>query len=70
MADVIEMPHPSKNFFADMFDWINHPRFTSTDPIDWLAFAILLILAGLLWSKVVKQTLDTTIEVIDNAVAS
>lgn len=42
--------------------WILHPRYSDQDPIDWLAFAVLALLAGLLWSKVVKQTLDATLE--------
>lgn len=68
MADVITMPKKT-GLFASMFDWIHHPRFTDTDPIDWLAFAILLMLFGLLWSKVLKQTLDSTIEAIEEVAA-
>jgi hypothetical protein len=48
-----------------MLDWIHHPRFTRADPIDYLLFAVLLILLGLAWSKVVKQTLDATISTVE-----
>jgi hypothetical protein len=41
-----------------MLDWVLHPRFSDSDPIDWLAFVVLFVMAGVLWSKVVKQTLD------------
>jgi hypothetical protein len=44
-----------------MIDWIMHPIFTDSDPLDWLAFATILVMGGLLWSKVVKQTLDAKI---------
>jgi hypothetical protein len=48
-----------------MLDWIHHPRFTRADPIDYLLWALLLILLGLMWSKVVKQTLDATLETVE-----
>lgn len=39
-------------------DWILHPQFSDSDPVDWFAFLVLLLLGGLLWSKVVRQTLE------------
>ena len=68
MADVITMPRKT-GLFTSMFNWLSHPQFTDKDPIDWLAFAILLMLFGLLWSKVIKQTLDSTIETIEEVAA-
>lgn len=50
--------------FTKMIDWVLHPQFSDADPIDWLAFLVLAIIAGLLWSKVVKQTLDATLEAL------
>ncbi len=38
--------------------WITHPQFADSDPVDWLAFVVLFVMAGLLWSKVVRQTLE------------
>lgn len=46
---------------SKMFSWVNHPRFADSDPVDWAAFAVLLLMLGILWSKVVKQTLDAAI---------
>jgi hypothetical protein len=69
MGDVVVMNGRSKGLIAGMLDWFHHPRFTDKDPIDWLAFAVLLTLAGLLWSKVVKQTLDATIETVEEIAA-
>lgn len=43
---------------SKMFDWLAHPQFTDSEPIDWFAFLVLILLAGLLWSKVVKQVLE------------
>jgi hypothetical protein len=43
------------------FHWFEHPQFADSDPVDWFAFAVLLIMAGVLWSKVVKQTLDAAL---------
>jgi hypothetical protein len=37
--------------------WFTHPAYSDADPVDWLAFLVLVIIAGILWSKVVKQTL-------------
>jgi hypothetical protein len=51
--------------FGGMVEWFHHPRFTRADPIDYLLFAVLLILFGLAWSKVVKQTLDATISTVE-----
>lgn len=69
MAAVVTMQQQRPGLIAGMLDWINHPRFTRTDPIDWLAFAIVLLLIGLMWSKVVKQTLDSTIETVSEIAA-
>jgi hypothetical protein len=38
--------------------WITHPMFADSDPVDWFSFLVLILLAGLLWSKVVRQTLE------------
>jgi hypothetical protein len=39
--------------------WFAHPGFTEdSDPTDWFCFVILAIMAGLLWSKVVRHTLE------------
>lgn len=38
--------------------WITHPQFADSNPVDWLAFVVLFVMAGLLWSKVVRQTLE------------
>lgn len=44
-----------------MLDWSLHPTFSDSNPWDWFAFVVLFFMAGLLWSKVVKQTLDAVI---------
>ena len=44
-----------------MLDWSLHPTFADSNPWDWFAFVVLFFMAGLLWSKVVKQTLDAVI---------
>jgi hypothetical protein len=36
-------------------NWITHPSYSSTDPLDWFAFAIILFLIGMLWSHVLRQ---------------
>ena len=70
MGDVVTMDNTQRpGLFGSMLDWIHHPRFTQADPIDWLAFAVVLILFGLAWSKVVKQTLDATIETVEEIAA-
>jgi hypothetical protein len=48
----------STGVITKMLDWVLHPQFSDSDPIDWAAFVILFVMAGVLWSKVVKQTLD------------
>lgn len=57
----------STGLISKTLDWVLHPQFSDADPIDWFAFAVLLILAGYLWSKVVRQTLDATVSMIDRA---
>jgi hypothetical protein len=71
MGDVVSMNGngAKPGLIGGMLDWIHHPRFTRTDPIDWLAFAVLLILIGLMWSKVVKQTLDSVVEHVEEIAA-
>jgi hypothetical protein len=46
---------------TNLMNWIFHPSFADSDPWDWAAFVVLFVMAGLLWSKVVKQTLDAAI---------
>lgn len=41
--------------------WVLHPTFADSEPIDWFAFVILLVLAGFLWSKVIRQTLEAVV---------
>ena len=52
-----------------MIEWFHHPRFSDADPIDYLLFAVLLVMLGLAWSKVVKQTLDATITTVERIAA-
>ena len=38
--------------------WALHPSFADTEPLDYFVFAVLLFLVGMLWSKVIRQTLE------------
>lgn len=38
--------------------WVFHPTFADNDPLDWFGFLIVAILAGLLWSKVLRQLVE------------
>lgn len=41
-----------------MFGWILHPSIdTDTDPTDWAAGLVLVLIVAFLWSRVVKQLL-------------
>lgn len=46
---------------SKMLAWVTHPQFADSDPADWAAFVVLFVMLGILWSKVVKQTLDAAI---------
>ena len=46
---------------SKMLQWVTHPQFADSDPADWAAFVVLFVMVGILWSKVVKQTLDAAI---------
>jgi hypothetical protein len=40
--------------------WIAHPyNDTDSDPVDWFAYAALAIIAAYLWSKVVRQLIES-----------
>jgi hypothetical protein len=58
MANSAATTTTSTGIISKSLDWILHPQFTDSDPIDWFAFLVLFLLAGLLWSKVVRQTLE------------
>jgi hypothetical protein len=58
MATATPTPTTSTGLISKSLDWILHPQFTDSDPVDWFAFLVLFLLAGLLWSKVVRQTLE------------
>jgi hypothetical protein len=50
--------------FSQVSQWIQHPVFSEGSPVDWLAFAVLLLLAGFLWRKVLHRELgDVAAEV-------
>lgn len=38
--------------------WITHPSYSDANPVDWLAFLAIAIIAIVAWNKVVKQTLS------------
>lgn len=39
--------------------WIQHPTFdTTTDPINWVAGLVLIVIVAFLWSRVVKQIVE------------
>ena len=59
------MDNAKGGLIGGTLEWIHHPRFTKSDPIDYLLWAVLLILVGLAWSKVIRQTLDSTITTIN-----
>lgn len=48
----------STGLISKSLDWILHPQFSDSDPVDWFAFTVLLVLLGFLWSKVIRQTLE------------
>ncbi len=48
----------SNGIISKTLDWFTHPSYAESTPIDWAAFVVLLIMAGLLWSRVVKKVLD------------
>ena len=48
----------SSGIISKTLCWITHPQFADSDPVDWFAFLVLILMAGLLWSKVVRQTLE------------
>lgn len=49
---------PPTGIVSKSLAWIFHPTFADSDPVDWFGFIVLVLLAGLLWTKVVKQTLE------------
>lgn len=53
-------PQPT-GLISKMLAWVTHPQFADSDPVDWAAFVVLFVMLGILWSKVVKQTLDAAI---------
>lgn len=62
-SNVVSITSGKQGLITKSLAWIMHPMYSDQDPIDWFAFVVLALLAGLLWSKVVKQTLDATLEV-------
>lgn len=46
------------NIFKKQWEWILHPQFADSDPVDWFAFLAIVLLMGLLWSKVPKSILE------------
>ena len=54
------VPHQNgTSIFGKIFTWIQHPTFdTATDPKDWLAGLVLIVIVAFLWSRVVKQLVE------------
>lgn len=53
-----------KGLFSEVSQWLSHPAFSEGSSVDWLAFAMLLLLAGFLWRRVLHRELgDVAAEV-------
>jgi len=48
----------SNGLISRTLAWIIHPTYSDADPVDWFAFAVLVIIASLLWVKVVRLTIE------------
>jgi len=58
MAEENQQQSPS-GLLSKTLAWAFHPSFADTDPWNWFAFLVLVLMAGLLWSKVVRQTIES-----------
>lgn len=47
-----------QGIISKSLSWVFHPSFADADPIDWFGFLIIFILAGMLWSKVLRQLVE------------
>lgn len=56
-TNTVQQPQAS-GIITKILAWFTHPQFADSDPVDWFAFLVLITMAGLLWSKVVRQTLE------------
>lgn len=44
---------------SKIFGWITHPTIdTETEPVDWLAGLVVVLILSFLWSRVVKQIVE------------
>jgi hypothetical protein len=50
---------PSTGLISKSLDWILHPQFADVEPWEYVMFGGILFIAGWLWSKVIKQVLES-----------
>jgi hypothetical protein len=48
----------SNGIISKTLDWFDHPTYTDTSPLDWFAGFIIVLLMGMLWSKVLRQIVE------------
>lgn len=48
-----------RGILTQLVQWIEHPTFSEGTPTEWIAGLVLVIMAGFLWSTVVKQTVES-----------
>jgi hypothetical protein len=46
-----------RGMVSKIFDWFWHGTNSDLTTIDWFAFVAITMIAGLLWMRVVKQTI-------------
>lgn len=44
-----------EGIITKIFSWITHPGNSAEDVSDWFAFVVLALIAGYLWSTVIKS---------------
>lgn len=40
---------------SKLIQWITHPSYHDSDPVDWFAGFIVVLLLGMLWSQVLDK---------------
>lgn len=50
---------PSTGLISKSLDWILHPQFADIQPWEYVLFGGILFVGGWMWSKVIKQVLES-----------
>jgi hypothetical protein len=60
------MPTQNEGLITKIFSWFTHASYDKSTTKEWLYGLALILIVAFLWSTVVRQTVETSVDVLGN----